>query len=95
MLNKPKNKRIVITGGAGFIGSNLAEELYTDNDVIIIDDLSTGKLSNINNLINRENVKFIQGSILDIQVLKENFSGVDFIFHLAAIPRVGGRVSSG
>ena len=46
-----KLKKIAITGGAGFIGSNLADELITDNQVTIIDDLSTGTLDNIANII--------------------------------------------
>jgi len=83
-----KGKRVAVTGGAGFIGSNLAEELATSNNVIIIDDLSTGKKENIANLLQRDNVKFIQGSIVDLKLLKESFRGIDFVFHLAALPSV-------
>jgi UDP-glucose 4-epimerase len=83
-----KNKRIVITGGAGFIGSSLAHELATDNTIIIIDDLSTGRRENIADLTDRENVTFIQGSILDLRLLEDVFKGVDFVFHQAAIPSV-------
>ncbi len=83
-----KGKRVAITGGAGFIGSNLAEELATSNSVIIIDDLSTGKKENIVGLIEKDNVRFIQGSILVLGLLQECFRGVDFVFHLAALPSV-------
>ena len=83
-----KNKRIAITGGAGFIGSNLAYELATDNTVIIVDDLSIGRIENIAGLITKENVTFIQGSILDLHLLVEVFNGIDFVFHQAAIPSV-------
>ncbi len=83
-----KNKRVIITGGAGFIGSNLAEELATDNSVIIIDDLSTGKKENIAGLLNQDRVEFIQGSILDLKLLQKSFRGVDFVFHQAALPSV-------
>jgi UDP-glucose 4-epimerase len=83
-----KGNRVVITGGAGFIGSNLSHELASDNTVIIIDDLYTGKVDNIASLINKENVKFIQGSILDLQLLQEAFRAIDFVFHQAAIPSV-------
>jgi len=83
-----KGKRVVVTGGAGFIGSNLASELATSNSVIIIDDLSTGKKETIVGLINKDSVSFIQGSILDLSLLQESFHGVDFVFHLAAIPSV-------
>lgn len=83
-----KGKRIAITGGAGFIGSNLAEELATSNSVIIIDDLSTGKKENIASLLQKDEVRFIQDSILDLGLLQESLRGVDFVFHLAALPRV-------
>jgi UDP-glucose 4-epimerase len=82
------NKRVAITGGAGFIGSNLAYELATDNTIIIIDDLSTGRAENIAGLTARENVTFTQGSILDLPLLEGAFKGVDFVFHQAAIPSV-------
>jgi UDP-glucose 4-epimerase len=83
-----KNKRVAITGGSGFIGSNLAHELATDNTIIIIDDLSTGKRENIAELADKENVTFIQASILDQHLLEDAFKGVDFVFHQAAIPSV-------
>jgi len=83
-----KDKRVAITGGAGFIGSNLAEELATGNDVIIIDDLSTGKKENIASLLQQNNVKFVQGSILDLKLLQKSFRGIDFVFHQAALPSV-------
>ena len=83
-----KDKRVVITGGAGFIGSNLADELATSNSVIIIDDLSTGRKENIASLLNKDNVEFIQGSILDLKLLQKSFRGTDFVFHQAALPSV-------
>ncbi len=89
-----KGKRVAVTGGAGFIGSNLAEELATGNSVIIIDDLSTGMRGNIVGLIEKENVRFIQGSILDLSLLQECFRGVDFVFHQAALPSVPRLITS-
>jgi len=83
-----KGKTVAITGGAGFIGSNLADELATSNSVIIIDDLSTGKKENIARLIEKDNVTFTQGSILDLNLLQRLFQGVDYVFHLAALARV-------
>jgi UDP-glucose 4-epimerase len=82
------NKRLVITGGAGFIGSNLAHELAVNNNVTIIDDLSTGRIENIADLIDKENVTFIQSSILDLQMLVDAFNDIDFVFHQAAIASV-------
>ena len=83
-----KNKRVVITGGAGFIGSNLAEELAKDNEVVILDDLSTGRPENIKDLIKKNNVQFIQGSITDPALLQKTFKEVDFVFHQAAVASV-------
>ena len=89
-----KLKKIAITGGAGFIGSNLADELITDNQVTIIDDLSTGTLDNIANIITNKNVKFIRGSILNQELLDRIFRGIDIVFHLAAIPSVARSIDN-
>jgi UDP-glucose 4-epimerase len=86
------NKRVLITGGAGFIGSNLAEELSKENEVIILDDLSTGRMGNITALIKKENANFISGSITDINLLQKCFAQVDYVFHQAAIPSVPGSI---
>ena len=83
-----KNKKVVITGGAGFIGSNLAHELATENNVTVIDDLSTGRLENISDLIEMKKIRFVHGSILNLQLLQQIFHGIDFVFHQAAIPSV-------
>jgi UDP-glucose 4-epimerase len=82
-------KRTVVTGGAGFIGSHLAEELARQgHQVVILDDLSTGKRENIEALLKRDNVEFIQGSIADLCLLQGLFQNVDYVFHEAAAPSV-------
>ncbi len=83
-----RNKKIVITGGAGFIGSNLARFLSSENKTIVIDDLSTGYLKNIQDLIDNNQIDFVKGSITDFNFLKEQFKYVDYVFHVAAIPSV-------
>lgn len=88
-----KNKSIIITGGAGFIGSNLAEALADDNHVIVIDDLSTGYRHNIQQLIDNKKIDFIEGSICDLSFLQRSFVDVDVVFHQAAIPSVPRSVS--
>lgn len=82
-------ENVVVTGGAGFIGSHLAESLSSRGYyVIIIDDLSTGKMGNIEPLLKSANVDFIHDSITDLAVLQKLFQGVDYVFHLAAISSV-------
>lgn len=83
-----KGEKVLITGGSGFIGSNLSEALSEENDVIIIDDLSTGMLENIKTLQKKNNVKFIQGSITDNRLLHKCLSDIDYVFHQAALPSV-------
>lgn len=78
--------RVVVTGGAGFIGSNLAEELLKKHEVTVIDNLSTGRIENLDQIIDK--INFIEGSITDQDLLKEAFSGSDTVFHQAAIPSV-------
>lgn len=76
---------ILVTGGAGFIGSNLSEELLNYGNVTILDNLFSGKRENIHD----SRIKFVEGSVTDIKLLMENFKDVDYIFHLAAISNVG------
>lgn len=83
-----KNKKIIVTGGSGFIGSSLTRHLSSENKIIVIDDLSTGNLSNIQDLIDNEKIEFIKGSVLDRSLLEKNFKDVDYVFHEAAIPSV-------
>jgi len=83
-----ENRNIVVTGGAGFIGSNLVKELACENHVIVIDDLSTGYLKNIQDLVDEKNIEFVQGSVTDLNLLQKTFKDVDYIFHEAAIPSV-------
>ena len=82
-------KRALVTGGAGFVGSHLAEELATQGyHVIILDDLSTGRRENIEELLNEGNVEFIEGSVTDIVLLEKLLRGVQYVFHQAALPSV-------
>jgi len=81
------SKVALVTGGAGFIGSNLVQELLNRRyRVIILDNLSTGSMENIELLSGSENVKFVHASITDLPLLSKLFKGVDYVFHLAAIP---------
>jgi UDP-glucose 4-epimerase len=78
--------KYIITGGAGFIGSHIAESLSGSHEVVIIDDFSTGKPENLMGF--SDNVRVIQGSITDLSLLNQVFEGADGIFHHAAIASV-------
>jgi UDP-glucose 4-epimerase len=80
--------RYIVTGGSGFIGSNLAEALARDHEVVIIDDLSTGRRENIRDLAGHSRVTVVEGSVTDLPLLMEACRGADGIFHQAAIPSV-------
>jgi len=88
-------KRAVVTGGAGFIGSNLCKELISRGyDVTILDDLSTGKKSNIESILDKKAAQFVEGSIMDVPLLQKLFHNSDFVFHLAAIPSVSRSIEN-
>jgi UDP-glucose 4-epimerase len=77
--------RALITGGAGFIGSHLADALLARGDsVILLDNLSTGRLENIEHLRQRDDVEFVLGSILNADLMDDVMSRADTCFHLAA-----------
>jgi UDP-glucose 4-epimerase len=76
--------KVLITGGCGFIGSNLAEELSKKYDVIVLDNLSSGSMSNIKDL----NVEFVRGSITDLNLLGKLLKDVDYVSHQAAVVSV-------
>jgi len=77
--------KILITGGAGFIGSHLTEELlWQGNSVTILDNLSTGTYENILPIKNNQQFKFIKGDILDEKLVDKSVRGVDAVYHLAA-----------
>ncbi len=79
--------RILLTGGAGFIGSHLADELLNQgNEVVIFDNLSLGRMSNIETALKNPNCKFIKGDILNKEELFSVFAdnNFDVVFHMAA-----------
>ena len=78
-------EKVLITGGSGFIGSHLSEALLAEGrEVFVLDDLSTGSLSNIAHLQDNPCFHFVKGSILDATTVEEMVRQVDFIYHLAA-----------
>jgi nucleoside-diphosphate-sugar epimerase len=81
--------RYVVTGGAGFIGSNIVEELVRrGHDVIVLDDLSTGREENLVGV--RKKIEFRNESIRDLSAVQSACKGADYVLHLAArtsVPR--------
>jgi len=77
--------RALVTGGAGFIGSHLAERLLKDgNKVVVIDNLSTGSLENIESFKNHAGFEFVEGDICNAELVEPLVEQSDVIFHLAA-----------
>jgi len=88
-------RKVVVTGGAGFIGSHLAEALVQCGyKVVIIDDLSTGKKANIEHLLRGGGIQFYKGSITDLPLLQRLFQGVEYVFHQAALSSVPRSVAN-
>jgi len=81
------NQKILVTGGAGFIGSHLVDKLIeNDLDVKVLDNLSSGTKFNLQNSINKENFQFFNEELSNSSSLQNILSDVDLIFHLAANP---------
>nr|MBU1327694.1 GDP-mannose 4,6-dehydratase [Candidatus Omnitrophota bacterium] len=77
--------KVLITGGAGFIGSHLSDELIADgNEVVILDDLSTGRFENIAHLDGNKSFQFIEGTILNEMLVDKLVERCDVVYHLAA-----------
>ena len=77
----------LVTGGAGFIGSNIVDRLVmAGHKVRVVDNLSTGKIENLNSIIN--NIEFIEDDLAEYEVAKKTAKGMDFVLHQAALSSV-------
>ena len=80
--------RILVTGGAGYIGSHLVDRLvHLNHEVTVIDDLSTGNLTNLQAV--HSDIRFVEATILDADIVDTLVAGADVVFHLAAAVGVG------
>lgn len=92
-FNKLKDKTVLVTGGAGFIGSNLVKEfLERGYNVRVIDNFSTGSLEKVKPFLDK--VEFIEGDLTDFGIAKKAANGADFILHQAAIPSVARSIKA-
>jgi len=80
--NELKGKNILVTGGAGFVGSHIVDRLSPQNNVIVLDNLFSGLLSNLEK--SQDRINFVKGDVLDKALLKDIVSEVEYVFHLAA-----------
>lgn len=82
-----KDSRILITGGAGFVGSHIADLLVKEEvlEIVVLDNLLRGKIENLENATKSGKVTFIEGDIRDKVLLEKLIKGIDFVFHQAAV----------
>jgi UDP-glucose 4-epimerase len=83
-----KNRSILVTGGAGFIGSHLVERLLLDNEVTVLDNFSSGRIDFLEPYRDIADFHLLTGDLMNPKMLDRAVSGKDFIFHLAANPDV-------
>lgn len=83
------NSKVLVTGGAGFIGSNLVESLLdAENEVVCLDNFSNGKMENIRAFLNNPRFKLIKGDIRNYEDCEKAVDGIEIVFHQAALGSV-------
>jgi UDP-N-acetylglucosamine/UDP-N-acetylgalactosamine 4-epimerase len=87
-MTKIANKKILITGGAGFIGSNLCGYFLENNEVVCLDNFSTGYRHNIESFLSNPKFTLIEGDIRDFQTCEQAVADVDYVLHHAALGSV-------
>jgi len=81
-LNECQGKNILVTGGAGFIGSHLVDRLSSENKVVVLDNLFSGSLSNLEK--SKDRITFVEGDVRDKKLVSDIVTEVEYVFHLAA-----------
>jgi len=85
---KLTNKYILITGGAGFIGSHVVDHLIKKNKVTVLDNLSSGRMEFIQHHMDNDNFELIEADLMEPDTITPALDGIDMVFHLAANPDV-------
>ncbi len=81
--------KVLVTGGAGFIGSHLVDRLINEDfEVIVLDNLSSGCVGNVKMHMKEKRFRFVKGDVRDKHVVEKSLNSVDAVFHLAAITSV-------
>jgi UDP-glucose 4-epimerase len=82
-----KDSRILVIGGAGFVGSHLVDQLLREpvKEIIVLDNYVRGKPDNLQEAVKDRRVRLVQGSLLDLPLLRDLMKGTDYVFHLAAL----------
>ncbi len=89
VFQKLLNKKVLVTGAAGFIGSNLCEYLLNNNvHVRALDNFATGHKHNLNSILEHPNFEFVEGDIRDLETCQKTCKGIDFVLHQAALGSV-------
>ena len=82
---RPLTMHLLLTGGAGFIGSHLSDSLIdAGHQVTVLDNLSTGSVANLAAVLDRDRFRFVEGSVLDAPLVSELVGEADVVLHLAA-----------
>jgi UDP-glucose 4-epimerase len=89
MTHSRKHQKILVTGGAGFIGSHIVDKLMEEDFVVtVIDNLQTGSHANIDRHLGKKNFSFVKGDIRDINLVRKTLKDIDVVFHEAALASV-------
>src|SRR5512135_878944 len=78
-----RDRKVLVTGGAGFIGSNLVDNLAKNNHVVVLDNFSSGRRENVSHHEGSSNVEIVTGDVRDKKTLREITRGIDVVYHLA------------